>query len=80
MLILQLKNNLTKTEVPRPFNKKRSKHKISFDLLVSYHHFQLMFLSPIRIKWVCIHIGNSSGRLAQTGSRFPKLLRIFDTG
>ena len=31
---------------PHPFKKQRTTHKSSFDPLLSYHDFQLMFLSP----------------------------------
>ena len=48
MLVLQLRNNLTKTEIkPSIFLKKWPTYKSYFDLLVSYHDFLLMFLSPI---------------------------------
>ena len=45
MLILQLPSNLTNNELPHPFENKRCKYKSSFDPLVSYDHFQLVFLS-----------------------------------
>ena len=32
------------SELPHPFNKQWSNNNKSFDLLVSYHHFQFMFL------------------------------------
>ena len=41
--------------------------------------FHLCFYHPLWVKWVCIHIGNSSGRIGQTNSRFPKCLWMFDT-
>ena len=67
MLIFQLKNNLTKP-------------KSSFDLLVSFnYHFQLMFYHQLWVKWVCMHIENSSEHIEQSHSRFPKCLWMFDT-
>ena len=58
MLVLQLRNNLTKTEIqPSIFLKKWPTYKSYFDLLVSYHDFLLMFLSPIVI---IIDAGNTA--------------------
>ena len=41
--------------------------------------FYLCFYHQLWVKWVCIHIGNSSGHIGQTHSRFPKYLWMFDT-
>ena len=43
MLILQLKINLTRTEIPHPFQKYWPKYKSSFDHFLSYHRSQLTF-------------------------------------
>ena len=41
--------------------------------------FKVCFYHQLWVKWVCIHIGNSSGHISQTHSRFQKYLRIFGT-
>ena len=41
--------------------------------------FYLCFYHQLWVKWVCIDIGNSSGHIGQTHSRFPKYLWMFDT-
>ena len=41
--------------------------------------FYLCFYHQLWVKWICIDIGNSSGHIRQTYSRFPKYLWIFDT-
>ena len=41
--------------------------------------FYLCFYHQLRVKSVCIHIGNSSGHIRQTHLRFPKYLWMFDT-
>ena len=41
--------------------------------------FYLCFCHQLWVKWVYLDIGNSSGRIGQTHSRFPKYLRMFDT-
>ena len=37
------------------------------------------FNHQLWVKWVCIHIGDSSGHIGQTHLRFPKYLWTFDT-
>ena len=39
----------------------------------------LCFYHQLRVKWVYVDIGNSSGYIGQTHSHFPKYLWIFDT-
>ena len=39
--------------------------------------FYLCFYHQLWVKWVCIDIGNSSGHIGQTHSRFPKYLWMF---
>ena len=39
--------------------------------------FNLCFHHQLCVKWVCIHIGNNSGHVGQTHSRFPKCLWMF---
>ena len=46
--------------------------------MASYHDFLSMVLSPI-VGLMGIHIGNSSGDIEQTHSRFVKCPRIFGT-
>ena len=41
--------------------------------------FNSCFHHQLWVKLVCIHIGNSSGYITQTHSRFPKWLWMFDT-
>ena len=41
--------------------------------------FYLCFYHQLWVKWVCIDIGNSSGHIGQTHSRFPKYLWMFRT-
>ena len=41
--------------------------------------FNSCFHHHLWVKLVCIHIGNSSGYITQTHSRFPKWLWMFDT-
>ena len=41
--------------------------------------FYFCFYSKLWVKWLCIDIGNSSGHIGQTYSRFPKYLWMFDT-
>ena len=41
--------------------------------------FNLCFYHRLWVKWVCIHIGNSSGHIGQTHSRFQKHLLMFKT-
>ena len=41
--------------------------------------FYLCFIHILWPKWVCIHIGNSSGHIGQTHSRSRKYLWMFDT-
>ena len=41
--------------------------------------FYLCFYHQLWVKWVYIDIGNSSGHIGQTHSRFPKYLWMFDT-
>ena len=36
-----------------------------------------MLLSPTVVRWVCIRIGNSSGHIEQTHSRFPDICGCF---
>ena len=47
--------------------------------MISYHDFQPMFYHQLWVKWVCIHIRNSSGDIGQTHSRFQMCLWMFDT-
>ena len=41
--------------------------------------FYLWFYHKLWVKWVRIHIGNSSGHIGQTHSQFQKYLRMSDT-
>ena len=41
--------------------------------------FNLCFFNQLWVKWVYIHIGNSSVQIGQTHLRFPKFLWMFDT-
>ena len=41
--------------------------------------FYLCFYHQLWVKWVLIHIGNCSGHIGQTHSRFPKYLSMSDT-
>ena len=41
--------------------------------------FNLCFYYQLWVKWVCIHIGNSSGLIGKTQSWFLKCLWMFDT-
>ena len=80
MLTLQLKNNLTKTEITSIHLKSNGpgiKVPLIFWFLIMI--FYLCFYHQLWVKWVCIDIGNSSGHIRQTHSRFPKYLWIFDT-
>ena len=38
----------------------------------------LCFYHQLRVKWVCMHIGNSSGHIEQTHSRLSEYLWMFD--
>ena len=42
-------------------------------------NFNLCFYHQFWVKWVCIHVGNSSGHIGQTHSQIPKGLQMFDT-
>ena len=80
MLILQLKNNLTMTEIssiPLKSNGPHIKVPLVFWFLIVI--FYLCFYHQLWVKWACIDIGNSSGHIGQTHSRFPKYLWMFDT-
>ena len=81
--MLQLKNNLTMIEppIPRPLKNCGSTYKNSFYLIFWFLIliFNLCFYHQLWVKLVCIHIGNSSGHIGQTHSRFPKYLRMSDT-
>ena len=41
--------------------------------------FTLWFYHQLRVKWVCIHIGNSSEHIGPTHSQFQKCLWMFDS-
>ena len=41
--------------------------------------FHLCLYYQLWVKWVCIHIGNSSGHIRLTHSRFSKYLWMFNT-
>ena len=41
--------------------------------------FYFCFYHQLWVKWLCIDIGNSSGHIGQTHSRFRKYLWMFDT-
>ena len=75
MLILQLKNNLTKTKIP-PIHLKNKGPYINVPLIFWFLIiiFTLCFSHQLWVKWVYIHVGNSSGHIGQTHSRFPKCL------
>ena len=68
--MLQLKDNLTKTET-------RIKVPLIFWFLIMI--FDLCFNHQLRVKWVCIHIENNSGHIEQTHLQFPKYLWLFET-
>ena len=74
MLTLQLKNNLTKIEI-HPHGPHRKVPLIFWFLVMIFY---LCFYHQLWVKWVCIDIGNSSGYIRQTHSRFPKYLWMFD--
>ena len=63
---IHLKNNGPHIKVPLIF---------WFLIMILY----LCFYYQLWVKWVCIQIGNSSGHIGQTHSRFPKYLRMSDT-
>ena len=70
MLILQLKNNLSKTEIS-PSHLKNNDPYMKVPLIFWFHQ--------LWVKWVCMHIGDSSGYIGQTHSQFPKCLWMFAT-
>ena len=75
MLILQLKINLTKTEIPTIHLKNNGPHiKVPLIFWLLIMTFNLCSYHQLWVKWACIHIGNSSGHIGQTHSRFPKCL------
>ena len=63
---IYLKNNGLHMKVPLIF---------TFLIMIFY----LCFYHQLWDKWVCMHIGNSSGHIGQTQSRFPKYLWMYDT-
>ena len=52
---------------------------ISIQRLLKIKSFYLRFYHQLWVKWLCIDIGNSSGHIGQTHSRFPKYLWMLDT-
>ena len=81
MLTLQLKNNLTKTEIHSSRHLKSNGPHIKVALIfwVLLVIFYLCFYQQLCVKWVCTDIENSSGHIGQTHSRFPEYLWMFDT-
>ena len=79
MLLLQLKNSLKlKYTIHLEANGPHIKFPLIFWFLIMI--FYLYFYHQLWVKWVCIqHIGNSSGHIGQTHSRFPKYLWMFET-
>ena len=63
---IYLKNNGLHMKVPLIF---------TFLIMIFY----LCFYHQLWDKWVCMHIGNSSGHIGQIQSRFPKYLWMYDT-
>ena len=53
------------------------KFPLTFWFLIMIFYF--CFYHQLWVKWLCIDIGNSSGHIGQTHSRFPKYLWMFDT-
>ena len=81
MLTLQLKKNLTKTEIHSSSHLKSNGQHIKVPLIfwVFLMIFDLCFYQQLCVKWVCTDIENSSGHVRQTHSRFPEYLWIFYT-
>ena len=77
MLILQSKNNLTKTEIHLKNNGSCKKVPLCFWFLVMT--FNLCFYHQLWVKWVCIRIENIYGHIGQTHLQFPKSLWMFYT-
>ena len=74
-------NNLTKLKYPHPFTKyKRRSIKVPlifWFLIMTFN--SCFFYHQLWVKWVRIHIGNSSGHVGQIHSWFLKCLWMFDT-
>ena len=79
MLILQLKNNVTRTEIA--IHSKNNGLHIEIPLIFWFLIMILYscFYHQLWVKWIFIHIRNSFGYIGQTHSRFPKCLWMFDT-
>ena len=72
MLVPQLKNNLTKTEICPYILKNNCQHtKVILIFWFLIMTFESCFYNQSWIKWACIHIGNNSGHIGQTHLRFP---------
>ena len=79
MLILQLKNNLTSTEIRPSIQKNVPDINVPLIFWFLIMTFNLCFYQQLWVKWVFIHIGNNSSYIEQTHFQFQKCLWMFDT-